>query len=618
MVQSLIQNSTSMSAAAQSSEPSSSIPSESESLALECEICAEPFEAKKEGRRPRILPCAHTFCEECIGKVIQDRTIPCPRCRHETKSISSLNDIKLNYSLIEFMEFIEQHPLLQRNGKAGSVVPIESCAACPKAATWYCADEQATLCDEHKQQSHALPFQQKHRLCPIADKLKLQHAEPPMCDKHRLPQLLWCEKDETICCPTCASHGSHKGHKTELIEAIAGGVKDELKKKMDETRKEQQQLDEEGSRLLAIEQQLKEKQGAVTIEINQACDELIQKIERSRKELIEQLDGKTAAALKEASLRMMSLSLCRSQGSVALEKGSVCLELPDHQVLQHCGDVHKSHSAAAQARTEYGKEPALEVGFNVRGLKTTDVVQLQQVQFDAVKGARSSSNSVDGMGANGAERHAPVEANTSSRSAVNEPVNFHSMDLQSVLDAMRIHQADTTMMAQACGALQNLTVNDDNRETIARLGGIDLLLQLIRQHEEDAALMTQACGALQNLPANADNDKTIVRLGGIDLLLQLMRRHGDNATLMTRACGALQNLPANADNGKTIVRLGGTDLLLQLMRRHGDNAALMENVCGALQNLPADQDVLTDILIMRATLRKLPANRARTRVFPLV
>lgn len=53
-----------------------------------CPICIEVLDD------PRILPCQHSFCEECLSSYIKDRTknvrvdvksFPCPVCRRETK-----------------------------------------------------------------------------------------------------------------------------------------------------------------------------------------------------------------------------------------------------------------------------------------------------------------------------------------------------------------------------------------------------------------------------------------------------------------------------------------------------------------------------------------------------
>ena len=56
-------------------------------LLLQCQVCFEEFE--KEGEHvPRILPCSHTLCHTCIGRLIRRNAIQCPECRekHEAKN----------------------------------------------------------------------------------------------------------------------------------------------------------------------------------------------------------------------------------------------------------------------------------------------------------------------------------------------------------------------------------------------------------------------------------------------------------------------------------------------------------------------------------------------------
>ena len=55
-------------------------------LLLSCQVCFEDFE--EEGKHlPRLLPCTHTLCHTCIGRLLQGNKIECPECRekHEAK-----------------------------------------------------------------------------------------------------------------------------------------------------------------------------------------------------------------------------------------------------------------------------------------------------------------------------------------------------------------------------------------------------------------------------------------------------------------------------------------------------------------------------------------------------
>ena len=53
-------------------------------LLLQCQICLEEFD--EEGDHvPRLLPCTHTLCHTCVGKLIHGNRIECPKCRKKHK-----------------------------------------------------------------------------------------------------------------------------------------------------------------------------------------------------------------------------------------------------------------------------------------------------------------------------------------------------------------------------------------------------------------------------------------------------------------------------------------------------------------------------------------------------
>ena len=52
-----------------------------ESDDLTCTVCLEEF------KEPKLLPCCHTFCKECLKRILeksrQKKRISCPQCRAE-------------------------------------------------------------------------------------------------------------------------------------------------------------------------------------------------------------------------------------------------------------------------------------------------------------------------------------------------------------------------------------------------------------------------------------------------------------------------------------------------------------------------------------------------------
>ena len=50
---------------------------------FECTVCMEQF------KKPKVLPCLHTFCMMCLQKLLKkqgsDHIITCPECRQDAK-----------------------------------------------------------------------------------------------------------------------------------------------------------------------------------------------------------------------------------------------------------------------------------------------------------------------------------------------------------------------------------------------------------------------------------------------------------------------------------------------------------------------------------------------------
>ncbi|CAL4061137.1 unnamed protein product, partial [Meganyctiphanes norvegica] len=57
---------------------------------LECEVCCYIYDDAT--RRPKNLPCGHTFCARCMAKEISKGKSTCPICRqpHNAQSVSGL------------------------------------------------------------------------------------------------------------------------------------------------------------------------------------------------------------------------------------------------------------------------------------------------------------------------------------------------------------------------------------------------------------------------------------------------------------------------------------------------------------------------------------------------
>ncbi|CAL4204684.1 unnamed protein product, partial [Meganyctiphanes norvegica] len=100
---------------------------------LECSVCYLPY--AQPDRRPRVLPCGHTFCNHCLHTTLKGGSRKCPGCR-ETLKVSSATQVPINHDLEAIMA------LLCPTEEAGGACP-------PGLVKIYSSAKQNMPCPEH-------------------------------------------------------------------------------------------------------------------------------------------------------------------------------------------------------------------------------------------------------------------------------------------------------------------------------------------------------------------------------------------------------------------------------------------------------------------------------------
>ena len=72
----------------------------------ECSVCGEIY---GEELRPRCLPCGHSYCTDCIQKLIKDDSLSCPTCKSD-HNVSDASDIAVNFDLEKSLSLLVKAP----------------------------------------------------------------------------------------------------------------------------------------------------------------------------------------------------------------------------------------------------------------------------------------------------------------------------------------------------------------------------------------------------------------------------------------------------------------------------------------------------------------------------
>ena len=113
-----------------------------------CQICLED----QTTRNPRLLFCHHSFCEECIQKLVKKEKIECPTCRQVTLvDNDSVKTLSINFMLLQVKEHMSKmtavvkvpaHPSTDRNCQKCNVNKTRSkCFECNAALCKDCCED---------------------------------------------------------------------------------------------------------------------------------------------------------------------------------------------------------------------------------------------------------------------------------------------------------------------------------------------------------------------------------------------------------------------------------------------------------------------------------------------
>lgn len=182
-----------------------------------CSVCLATF------TNPKQLPCLHSFCLECLKRLIRTSfrrdVLECPECRRKSPAPrgENLNDLLPNDVRINNM--LEVLAIKENNTKR-----VE-CGYCQKrsAQSFYCFQCYVIFCDECVTSHNILRKNTEHRVLAIKDfqdrDFESVLKRPAFCqERHHEREKLqfFCHVCETAICQIC-SVINHSGHAKELF-----------------------------------------------------------------------------------------------------------------------------------------------------------------------------------------------------------------------------------------------------------------------------------------------------------------------------------------------------------------------------------------------------------------
>lgn len=253
---------------------------------LECGICMNEF--TDTDQRPRVLPCLHSFCDQCIKTLRTRDVIKCSDC-NETHDIpgGDMNNLRVD----ESREYLINYMKVQT--KSGQIV-CEECGLKKKAVN-RCKECSQFLCSECTDAHKRTKITKTHSVASIEDLKEAtleeyQHVHTCKVPGHEdQPYAFFCYSkscDKPVCA-LCAvkEHQESKGHEIRNIEDVYLETKRAIEILVSDVKHCQLSADDTLTSIEEIVKKLDALQISVTEDIDSVFDKCQKIVDRRRNEL---------------------------------------------------------------------------------------------------------------------------------------------------------------------------------------------------------------------------------------------------------------------------------------------------------------------------------------------
>ena len=297
---------------------------------ITCAVCLECY------TEPKVLPCCHYFCKECILKVAlgkdADKPFSCPECLKETY----LPEGDVNNLQTAFFAFhlIEKFSKLKK--VFSSEVKCEMCSTARIKAEAFCRQCNKFACKNcvASHQNMRVVFA-GHEFVSLDDMkdgtVALITSTTPIkkCPIHQKKFKLFCFDCNGFICRDCTII-DHREHQFEFIHVAATGKKNELMDSLKLLKDVEIDLFTNLEEIRTTQHELEAQGVSIMNSINTSFAELQMILDKRRQQLLEETRRKVSAKMD---------NLKGQEGNMSIASAEVCGIINyTEQCVRHCTD----------------------------------------------------------------------------------------------------------------------------------------------------------------------------------------------------------------------------------------------------------------------------------------
>ena len=256
---------------------------------IHCLICTEPY------NDPRVLPCQHTFCRQCLTRyhentnqqrIIKSSNFPCPSCR-KTVYLAQGEIINLpkDFKVGQISDFFDKINISSKSDKDNVTCDICRYEDKQIQATSFCVQCSKYLCTKCTAHHGDSVIFKGHSTM----KLDVPDVSVLECQEHNEEIKYYCRPCSAVLCTVCAL-GKHSKHDLLDITTALEQHRMSIQEYVDKLRTYITTYETKAEELAAIRKQKEAKVAENKTKVKQHVQDCIKKLQDEESRILSELD----------------------------------------------------------------------------------------------------------------------------------------------------------------------------------------------------------------------------------------------------------------------------------------------------------------------------------------
>ena len=344
-----------------------------------CAVCQEHY------TDPKILPCLHYYCKQCILRLAlrtsKDEPFSCPECRRDTtlpeggveelKSAFFINRLKSMY--VKHKKALSKQAHCEICTKPQALAEA-FCQKCDKFACKSCVHMHSVMkaaFDGHKIVSIDQLLKIK------AEELVPKNPAHSKCDVHGKSLKIYCFDCNKLICRDCTVK-DHKDHNIEFNNVAADNKKKELMESLKPLREVEDSLSQALEEVSHTEREVEAQGDSVANTIETSFEELHTILETRKQQLLEEAGRRVREKMEKLKGQEENLSIASAEVRSLIDYTEQCVRLcSDDEVMSMHTEISQRIKEEVEEHDKPGNrlEPLEEADMGVE-VRCAEALQL--------------------------------------------------------------------------------------------------------------------------------------------------------------------------------------------------------------------------------------------------